>query len=335
MSLAFMAAADPRFVLEDFEPAYIGLARNGGLAERVEAALRELEDCRACPRNCGVNRMANQTRVCHTGRYAVVASAFPHFGEEDCLRGWRGSGTIFFSLCNLRCSFCQNWDISQKLAGQERGPREIAELMLALQEQGCHNVNFVTPEHVAPQVIEAIAEAVPRGLRVPIVYNTSAYDALGSLRLLDGLVDIYMPDFKFWKPETALTLAKARDYPERAREAILEMHRQVGPLRFGPDGLARRGVIVRHLVMPGQEDEAAAIFEWLGREVSPDTYVNVMGQYRPEYQVGQITTNGNTKYDGINRRPRPEEMEAAYAAARAAGLWRFDRRRAPALRLGN
>src|ERR687891_334635 len=241
--------------------AYLALDR-GHLHARAAEAVAALADCRLCPRDCAVNRLENAWSACKTGRYAVVSSAFPHFGEEDCLRGWHGSGTIFFSLCNLRCSFCQNWDISQKLSGKECGPREIADLMLGLQERGCHNVNFVTPEHVAPQVIEAIAEAAPRGLRVPIVYNTSGYDALRSLRLLDGLVDVYMPDFKFWKPETALTLAKARDYPERAREAILEMHRQVGPLKFGPDGLARRGVLVRHLVMPRQEDEAAAIFEW-------------------------------------------------------------------------
>jgi putative pyruvate formate lyase activating enzyme len=198
--------------------------------------------------------------------------------------------------------------------------------MLGLQGSGCHNVNFVTPEHVAPQVIEAIAAAVPRGLRVPVVYNTSAYDALSSLRLLDGLVDVYMPDFKFWREDTALRLAKARDYPQRAREAILEMHRQVGPLKFGPDGLARRGVLVRHLVMPGQEDEAAAIFEWLAREVSPDTYVNVMGQYRPQYQVGSLAANGTPRYTEIDRTPSAGEMESAYAAARRAGLWRFDTR---------
>jgi putative pyruvate formate lyase activating enzyme len=167
---------------------------------------------------------------------------------------------------------------------------------------------------------------VPRGLRLPIVYNTSAYDALSSLRLMDGIVDIYMPDFKFWKPETSLRLSRAKDYAERAREAILEMHLQVGPLRFGLDGLARRGVLVRHLVMPGQTEEAAAIFEWLAREVSPDTYVNIMSQYRPEYQVGQIAANGTVKFPEINRRPTPEEMEAAFAAARRAGLWRFDER---------
>jgi putative pyruvate formate lyase activating enzyme len=281
-----------------------------------------------------VNRLRNETRVCHTGRHAIVGSAFPHFGEEDCLRGWCGSGTIFFSLCNLRCAFCQNWEISQQRSGRECTAEEMAALMLALQERGCHNINFVTPEHVAPQVVEAIAVAGPAGLRLPIVYNTSAYDALSSLRMLDGLVDIYMPDFKFWEPETALRLAKARDYPERARAAILEMHRQVGPLRFGPDGLARRGVLVRHLVMPGQEAEAAAIFEWLAREVSPDTYVNIMGQYRPDYQVSGIAANGARRYTDINRGPQPEEMAAAHRSALRAGLWRFDRRRAGSLTIG-
>jgi putative pyruvate formate lyase activating enzyme len=326
-----MAMLDERFLVEGFEPAYLRLQRKGGLGERVEAALRELEHCRACPRNCGVNRLRNETRACHTGRYAIVASAFPHFGEEDCLRGWRGSGTIFFGLCNLRCAFCQNWDISQQRSGKESGPGEIAALMLSLQERGCHNINFVTPEHVAPQVVEAIAVAGPAGLRLPIVYNTSAYDALSSLRMLDGLVDIYMPDFKFWEPETSLRLAKARDYPERARAAIVEMHRQVGPLRFGPDGLARRGVLVRHLVMPGQEAEAAAIFDWLAGEVSPDTYVNIMGQYRPDYQVGGIAANGTRRYTEIERGPYPHEMAGAYDAARRAGLWRFDQRHARGL----
>ena len=323
------------FVLEGFEAAYLRVLRDGGLADRTAAALLELRDCRACPRNCGVNRLEGKTRVCHTGRHAIVSSAFPHFGEENCLRGWRGSGTIFFSLCNLRCAFCQNWDISQNRSGSECTAEEIAALMLELQDRGCHNVNFVTPEHVAPQVVEAIVAAAARGLRIPIVYNTSAYDSLSSLRLLDGLVDIYMPDFKFWKPETALRLARARDYPERAREAIREMHRQVGPLAFGPDGLARRGVLVRHLVMPGQTDEAAAIFEWLARDVSPDTYVNVMGQYRPDNQVGQIAANGSVKHPELRRGPTPEEMAAAYAAARRAGLWRFDERRRGARAVGD
>ena len=315
---------DPRFLIEDYEPAYRALYRRGELKGRVEAALKELEDCCACPRDCHINRLENETRICHTGRYAIVSSAFPHFGEEDCLRGWKGSGTIFFGLCNLRCVFCQNWDISQQRAGRECNGEELATLMLTLQERGCHNINFVTPEHVAPQVIEAIAAAVPRGLRLPIVYNTSAYDALSSLRLLDGLIDIYMPDFKFWTYDSARRLAKAKDYPERARQAILEMQRQVGPLRLGPDGLARRGLLVRHLVMPGQEDEASAIFEWLARAVSVDTYVNIMDQYRPAYQVGAKDPKG--KYGDIDRCPLSQEIEMAFGSAREAGLWRFDRR---------
>ncbi|MCZ7527149.1 MAG: radical SAM protein [Acidimicrobiia bacterium] len=309
-------------MLEPFEPAYLAAYRDGRLAERVEAARAELASCRACPRDCDVDRLAGETGVCHVGRHAPVASAFAHFGEEDCLRGWAGSGTIFFGSCNLRCVFCQNWDISQRPAGPELTADRLASLMLELQDQGCHNVNLVTPEHVVPQVIEAVAEAVPLGLRVPIVYNTSAYDALRSLRLLDGLVDVYMPDLKFWRPETARRLARAADYPQRAREAILEMHRQVGDLRVGPDGLARRGLIVRHLVMPGLGDETEAILGWLAREVSPDAFVNVMGQYRPEHRVGTPDRAGRVRHGEIDRRPSTDELAAAHAAARRAGLWR-------------
>lgn len=315
---------DPQYLLEDYEPVCLQTCLRGELEGRVEAALNELEDCCVCPRNCHVNRLNDDKRVCNTGRHAIVSSAFPHFGEEDCLRGRHGSGTIFFGLCNLRCVFCQNWDISQQHSGRECNAGEIAGLMLLLQERGCHNINFVTPEHVAPQVIEAIAAAVPMGLRLPIVYNTSAYDSITSLKLLDGLVDIYMPDFKFWHRESARRYAKAKDYPERAREAIREMHRQVGVLKFGPDGLARRGVLVRHLVMPGQTDEAAEIFKWLAQEISPQTYVNVMGQYRPEHHVGPTDKTG--KYADINRTPYATEMQAARDAARDAGLTRLDRR---------
>jgi putative pyruvate formate lyase activating enzyme len=270
--------------------------------------------------------MANETKICNTGRYARVSSAFPHFGEEDCLRGWNGSGTIFFSLCNLRCVFCQNWDISQQAVGRELKAEKIADLMLHLQQQGCHNINFVTPEHVVPQVLEAIAAAIPRGLRLPIVYNTSGYDSIESLKLLDGIVDIYMPDFKFWKRETAKRLAKAPDYPERTRDAIREMQRQVGVLRFGSNGLARRGVLVRHLVMPGQSEESAEIFRWLADEISADTYVNIMGQYRPEYEVGRISRRGELKYVEINRRPEVDEINSARQLACDAGLSRFDQR---------
>jgi len=315
-----------RFRLDDFEPAYLAPHREGRLAEKVDLALAELESCTACPRNCRVNRLEDETQVCGTGRHARVSSAFPHQGEEDCLRGTRGSGTIFFAMCNLKCVFCQNWDISQQPHGRECTAEEIAALMLGLQKQGCHNINFVTPEHVVPQVVEALAIAVPAGLSLPIVYNTSAYDALSSLAIMDGLVDIYMPDFKFWESETARRLSKAKDYPDRARDAIREMHRQVGPLRFGPDGVARRGVLVRHLVMPGQEDETAAIFQWLADEVSPDTFVNIMGQYRPAYQVGSVADLKAGKYEDVNRRPTQLEMARAYQSARRAGLWRFDER---------
>src|SRR5262249_33632763 len=209
----------------------------------------------------------------------------------------------FFGLCNLRCVFCQNWEISQVRSGAEQTAEEIADTMLELQDLGCHNINFVTPEHVVPQVIEAVAAAPAPGLRLPLVYTTSGDDALGRRALLKGTVDISMPDFKFWKPESALRLALARDSPERARAAILEMHRQVGPLRFGPDGLARRGVLVRHLVMPGQADEAAAILEWLARDVSPDTYVNVMGPYHPPHQVGEPGRGAKPRRQEVRRRP--------------------------------
>ncbi len=307
--------------MEDWEPVYLETRRGGTLEGKVTRALEELADCRACPRDCGVDRFAADKGVCGIGRFALVSSAFPHLGEEDCLRGWRGSGTIFFASCNLRCVFCQNWDISQRSSGRPFSAAELAATMLELQAVGCHNINFVTPEHVAPQVAEAIAIAVPQGLNVPIVYNTSAYDALSSLELMHGLVDIYMPDFKFWEPETARRLARAADYPDRARAAISEMHRQVGPLRMGADGLARRGVLVRHLVMPGLLGESAAIFSWLANELSPDTYVNVMAQYRPDHRVGR-----SERYADINRRPTLEEIDNAYEAARRAGLWRFDKR---------
>jgi putative pyruvate formate lyase activating enzyme len=309
-----------RFVIDDFEPAYREAARSGLLADRVAAARAELRSCRACPRDCDVDRWSGETGTCHTGRWALVSSAFPHHGEEPCLRGRLGSGTIFFAFCNLQCVFCQNWDISQRPDGREMDAEQIGAVMLELQRLGCHNINFVTPEHVAPQVVEAIAVAVEDGLRIPIVYNTSAYDGLSSLRLMDGLVDIYMPDFKFWEPESGRRLARASDYPEVARAAIAEMHRQTGVLRMGPDGLARRGVLVRHLVMPGLGAETAAIMRWLADELSPDTFVNLMAQYRPDHRVP-----GTDRYGDIDRRVTPEEMASARGAAEEAGLWRFAR----------
>jgi putative pyruvate formate lyase activating enzyme len=302
-------------------PAYLAAHKAGRLHAKVQIALAEMRACRACPRDCGIDRTAHNVPVCGIGRHARVAAAFPHFGEENPLRGTGGSGTIFFSSCNLRCVFCQNWDVSASPAGRELDAVSLAEVMLGLQEYGCHNINLVTPEHVVPHIVEALALAVPAGLRLPLVYNTSAYDGLASLQLMEDLVDIYMPDFKFWDPETARWLARAHDYPDVARAAIAEMHRQVGDLVTDDSGVARRGLLVRHLVMPGLGDETAAILRWLAEEISPDTYVNIMGQYRPDHRVP-----GNARYGDIDRRVSRAEMEAAYGAARKAGLRRLDRR---------
>ena len=311
-----------RFVFNNdtFEPAYLTLYRSGELRRRAELAIERLSHCDACPRKCGVDRLANRSAACKTGRYAVVSSCFPHMGEEDCLRGWNGSGTIFFSWCNLRCVFCQNFDISQVGEGQVTPPQQLAGMMLTLQALGCHNINLVTPEHVVPQVLEALALAVERGLRLPIVYNTSAYDSLDSLQLLDGVVDIYMPDFKLWDPHLSLRYLKAKDYPEAARRAIAEMHRQVGELKLDEKGLARRGVLVRHLVMPGYLDETKAIVRFLAEEVSPDTYVNVMAQYHPANKVSA------EKYPELDRRISSREYRSAIEFAHQAGLWRLDER---------
>ncbi len=303
-----------------FEPSYLALHRSGELERRAELAVKMLECCTACPRNCEINRLNDEKMACKTGRYAKVSSHFPHFGEEDCLRGWSGSGTIFFSMCNLRCVFCQNYDISQEGEGRETRPGRLAEMMLELQEEGCHNINFVTPEHVVPQILEALPQAVRMGLRLPLVYNTSAYDALESLRHMDGIVDIYMPDFKFWDPDISKRLVKAKDYPEAARAAIKEMHRQVGELTCDENGLARRGLLVRHLLMPGGLAGTRDIMHFLAHEVSPHTYVNIMAQYYPAGRVGP------EKYSEINRRTTPEEYEEAVRIAREEGLTRFDER---------
>jgi putative pyruvate formate lyase activating enzyme len=330
--MASAGARENAFRLDSFEPAYAALSADGRLEARAEEARRALGECRLCPRACGARRLEGERGTCQVARNAIVSSAFPHLGEEDCLRGTRGSGTIFFSGCSLRCGFCQNADISWLLSGEECSAVDLSAIMLALQERGCHNINVVTPTHVVPQLIEAVDRAAAQGLRLPLVYNTGAYDLVETLRLLDGVVDIYMPDFKFWTAETAELHAAAPDYPERARDAIREMHRQVGPLRLGPDGLARRGVLVRHLVMPSLGEESAAILEWLATEVSPDTWVNIMGQYHPAWQVGEPDERGERRFASIDRRPRPGELEAAREAARRAGLWRLDPRPAGGIR---
>lgn len=302
-----------------FEPAYLALHRTGELHQRAQEAIALLKECRVCPRNCRVDRLENQTGVCRTGRYAVVSSHFPHYGEEDCLRGWNGSGTIFFTWCGLRCVFCQNSDISHEGNGVEVSPEKLARMMLHLQSLGSHNINFVTPSHVVPQILEALVIAVEGGLRLPLVYNTSAYDSLESLRLLDGVVDIYMPDFKFWYPDQAHRYLRARDYPDVARHAILEMHRQVGVLKFDERGLAKQGVLVRHLVMPGDVAGTAHILRFLAEDVAPDTYVNVMAQYHP---AGLVSSQ---RYPEINRRVTSQEYWQAVCLAEELGL-RLDER---------
>lgn len=305
---------------KDFEPAYLRLHRSGELKKRAERAVAALECCQVCPRDCKVNRLENKTAACKTGRHATVGSYFPHFGEEDCLRGTKGSGTIFFSMCNLRCVFCQNYDISQAGEGKESTAEEIASMMLELERRGCHNINFVTPEHVVPQVIESLSIAVEHGLRLPIVYNTSAYDSMESLELLDGIIDIYMPDFKFWDAKSSLTYVKAKDYADAARAAIKEMHRQVGDLVLDERGLAKRGLIVRHLVMPGGIAGTREIMRYIAREISPHTYVNIMAQYYPAGKVGADS------YAEINRHVTREEYNEAVKIAREEGLFRLDPR---------
>jgi putative pyruvate formate lyase activating enzyme len=301
-----------------FTPSYLALLQTGELERRVADAVSALADCTVCPRNCHVDRLSDQRMFCATGRRARVASYFPHFGEEDCLRGWNGSGTIFFSWCNLRCVFCQNGDISQKPQGEEVDADGIAGMMLELQRRGCHNINFVTPEHVVPQVLEAVWIAARRGLRLPIVYNTSAYDSLESLRWMDGIADIYMPDFKYWDYAKSERYLKAHDYPDVARRTIREMHRQVGDLVKDAKGLARRGLLVRHLVMPNAVEDGIAILDWLAREVSSTSYVNVMAQYRPEHKA--------ERYSEINRRTRTEEVAAVRRHAYSLGLSVDERR---------
>mmetsp|Transcript_19597 Transcript_19597/g.35341 ORF Transcript_19597/g.35341 Transcript_19597/m.35341 type:complete len:350 (-) Transcript_19597:456-1505(-) len=320
----------PPFLVDDYTPVAITSYRLGFAKRKVEAAVNELKECTACPRACKVNRLDDdKSGVCGIGRKALISCAVPHFGEESVLQGSRGSGTIFFGGCNMKCVFCQNWDVSQRVeSGYPMTGPEIADWMLRLQDDGqCHNINFVTPEHVAPQVAEAIFSAVERGLNLPIVYNTSSYDSVSSLKILEGLIDIYLPDFKFWNGETAARLAKARDYPENARLAIKEMYRQVGDLRFNPDGVAQNGLLVRHLVMPSLVEEGKAIMKWISDEISKDTYVHLMEQYRPDHLVGKgevRSRGGFTKYDEINRPASKEEITVLRAYAGEVGLWRFE-----------
>jgi putative pyruvate formate lyase activating enzyme len=301
-----------------FEPAYLGLLRSGELLHRVAEAYSRLENCDICARECGVNRRESAEGAgCRTGERAIVSSVGPHFGEEDPLVGTGGSGTIFFSMCNLRCQFCQNADISQQGYGEEVEPEDLAKMMLGLQDQGCHNINFVSPSHVVPQILAGLLIAAQAGLRLPLVYNTGGYDSLKTLALLDGVVDIYMPDMKYADPEVALRFSKIRNYPAVNQAAVKEMHRQVGDLSVDKRGVAQQGLLVRHLVLPDGLAGTAEIVHHL-HELSPNTYINVMAQYRPCYRAHGLPP--------LDRRLTNQEYAEAVRLAQDAGL-RLDQRR--------
>jgi len=300
-------------------PAYLSRLDPGVLARRAETARRHLADCDLCARYCHVDRFAGiEGAVCRTGERASVASFGAHHGEEDCLRGWAGSGTIFFGWCNLRCVYCQNWDISHRGIGHEVDAATLAGMMLELQTRGCHNINLVSPSHVVAQIIEALSIAVARGLRLPLVYNTGGYDSLEALRLLDGIVDIYMPDMKYGDSALARKYSKVRDYVAANRIAVKEMHRQVGDLVMDERGIAQRGLLVRHLVLPGGIAGTEEVLAFLASEVSRDSYVNLMDQYRPCYRADE--------YPDIDRPLSVAEYDAALAAAARHGITRLDAR---------
>ncbi len=301
-----------------FEPIYVQTMRSGQLREKVVQAWKKLEDCDVCPRDCRVNRLAGETGYCGLGDKAVADAADPHFGEEDCLVGHNGSGTIFFTSCNLKCVFCQNYEISHLMNGEVLDTPDLGKLMLALQKVGCHNVNVVTPSHLVPQILAALEWAAEKGLRIPLVYNCGGYDSVETLQLLDGVVDIYMPDLKSADPETCKRLLNAEDYPETARAAIKEMYRQVGDLQINEQGIATRGLLVRHLVMPNDLAGTRENMRFLAREVSRNTYVNIMDQYRP---CGMAF-----EYPEIARSVTHQEYTRALDAAREEGITRLDRR---------
>ncbi len=298
------------------EPAYLKLWSSGELADRAAQAQARLRRCTLCPRRCRVDRTAGELGECRTGVLARVASAGPHYGEEAPLVGRGGSGTIFFAGCNLACVFCQNYDLSHLCRGKEQEPMNTARAMLKLQEMGCENINLVSPSHVVPQILAALVHAVGEGLRLPLVYNTGGYDSLSTLRLLDGVVDIYMPDMKYADNQIGERLSGVPDYVDRNRAAVLEMHRQVGDLLLNELGVARRGLLVRHLVLPAGLAGTAEVAHFLATRVSLETYINVMDQYRPAYRADQ--------YPAISRPVSVAEYREAVQATLAAGLRRLD-----------
>jgi putative pyruvate formate lyase activating enzyme len=285
-------------------PSYLNLTE-GQWKERIERALSLLESCEVCPHRCGVNRLKGELGFCKTGKNAIVDSYFPHRGEEKPIRGYRGSGTVFFSYCNMRCVYCQNYQISQLGEGKEVSPEELAEIFLELQAMGCHNLNLVTPSHVVPQILSALYLAVQKGFRLPIVYNTSSFDSLESLRLLEGIVDIYLADLKYADREVARRYSKVKNYPEVAMAAIGEMHRQVGDLTLDERGIAIRGLLVRHLVLPNGLAGTEKVAEFLG-SLSKNMAVNVMDQYYPSYMAW--------KYPELSRRITQREYHQALSS---------------------
>ncbi|MFW6150608.1 MAG: radical SAM protein [Chloroflexota bacterium] len=298
-------------------PGYVELHERDELRERARAARVLLESCRVCPRQCGVNRLHGETGTCRTSAQAMVSSYGPHFGEEAPLVGRHGSGTVFFTNCNLRCVYCQNYTISQLGYGEPVSARELARIMLSLQGRHCHNINLVSPTHVVPQILEALEIAADSGLSVPLVYNTGGYDSVETLGLLDGIVDIYMPDMKYADAEVAQQLSDAAEYPSVNRAAVKEMHRQVGDLHLAPDGVAERGLLVRHLVLPDNLAGTRETVEFVSKEISANTYINVMAQYRPCYKALEIPA--------LSRPISREEFSRAVKLARKAGLTRLDR----------
>ena len=303
--------------MERFEPAYIQTYETGALGTKLKKARQLLSPCTLCPRKCEVDRLNGETGVCKTAQQAWVSSYNPHFGEEAPLVGTHGSGTIFFTHCNLMCLFCQNFDISHEGYGQEISDGQLAAIMLALQQQGCHNINFVTPSHVVPQILAALEIAIPQGLSVPLVYNSGGYDRPATLQLLEGVFDIYMPDFKFWNREIAESACKAEDYAKVACKALKEMHRQVGDLVTDATGVAQRGMIIRHLVLPGGLANTREIMRFIAREISTGSYVNIMSQYRPCGRAAEIKE--------LNTYLSPVDFQNALRAAAEEGITRLDR----------
>ncbi len=300
-----------------FVPAYLRQLSGEEMESRVREAWHHLENCDLCARYCHVNRRRTvKGAVCRTGENAVVHSYGPHHGEENPLRGWRGSGTIFFSWCNLRCVYCQNWEISHKGEGREVTPEDLADMMLSLQHQGCHNINLVSPSHVVAQIIAAVSLAVKKGLHLPLVYNTGGYDSIEALQLLDGIIDIYMPDMKYGDPDIARRYSRVRDYVAFNRAAVREMHRQVGDLVIDHGGIARSGLLVRHLVLPDNLAGTEHVLSFLAEHISTQTYLNLMDQYHPCYRADE--------YPALARRLTPTEYEHALALARHYGLERLD-----------